>query len=160
MLYLSRYIIEHKQDYYRLLLEVTTKKAWEPWIIYMLQAVRATSLWTTSKIGAIRALLDATAKKMKNDAPKIYTRKLVDVIFVQPYCRISDVTQAGIAQRQSASIYLRTLAEVGLLREIKVGREKLFINPTLLRELNAVATLPSPPKEDGLEDSMQSSLFD
>ena len=57
------------------------------------------------------------------------------MIFVQPYCRIGNLVDAGIAQRQSASIYLKRLCEIGVLEERKVGREKLFINPAFLRLL-------------------------
>ena len=39
----------------------------------------------------------------------VYSRELIDVIFEQPYCRISDLVQKGIAQRQSASRYFKEL---------------------------------------------------
>ena len=138
VLYLSRAIVARKADYYRLLLSVTTEDTWEDWILFMLAAVRETSIWTTAKIRAIRDLLAATAETMRTEAPKIYTRELAELIFLQPYCRISNVVEAGIAQRQSASVYLRTLVDIGLLEEVKAGREKLFINPALLRELKAM----------------------
>ncbi len=104
----------------------------------MLEAVRATSLWTTAKIGAIRQQLDIAAEIMRTKAPRIYSRELVDLIFAQPYCRISDVVAAGLAQRQSASAYLRILVEIGLLSELKTGRDKLFLNPALLAELTGL----------------------
>ena len=135
VLYLSKAIIAAKQDYYRLLLAVTTKQAWEPWILFMLNAVRSTALWTSSRIKAIRVLIDATAARMRQEAPGIYSRELAELVFVQPYCRISNLVDAGIAQRQTASVYLKQLADIGLLKEVKVGREKLFINPTLLKAL-------------------------
>lgn len=136
ILYLSRYIIRNKPDYYRLLLEVTTKGAWAEWILYMLDAVRETSLWTTSRIIAIRGLLDASARTMRDRAPKIYSHELAEIVFLKPYCRIGDLVDAGIAQRQAASTYLKTLTEMGILRELKVGREKLFINTELVRLLS------------------------
>jgi len=136
VLYLSHYIIEHRRDYYRLLLAVTTDGAWEAWILYMLAAVEQTARWTTARIGAIRALLDATAETVRTRAPKIYTRELVELIFVQPYCRISDVVGAGLARRQSASSYLKALVDIGVLKDVRAGREKLFINPGLLRILS------------------------
>lgn len=136
VLYLSHYIIEHRRDYYRLLLAVTTDGAWEAWILYMLAAVEQTARWTTARIGAIRALLDATAETVRTRAPKIYTRELVELIFVQPYCRISDVVGAGFARRQSASSYLKALVDIGVLKDVRAGREKLFINPGLLRILS------------------------
>ena len=137
VLYLSKAIIEAKQDYYRLLLNVSRDSAWEPWILFMLGAVRSTAHWTTSRIKAIRALIDETAERMKRDAPGIYSRELTELIFVQPYCRIANVVDAGIAQRQTASVYLKQLVDIGLLHEVKSGREKLFINPGLLRTLQS-----------------------
>ncbi|MCZ7865705.1 hypothetical protein O9X98_30435 [Agrobacterium salinitolerans] len=58
------------------------------------------------------------------------------MIFVNPYCRIGDLVEAGIAKRQSASTYLKALAEYGLLDEINAGRENLSINPALLALLS------------------------
>ena len=135
VLYLSQYIIQHKPDYYRLLLKVTTDATWEEWILYMLNAVAETAQWTTAKIKAIRQLLDSTAETIRRDAAKIYSRELAEMIFVQPYCRIGNLVDAGIAQRQSASTYLKRLCEIGVLEERKAGREKLFINPAFLRLL-------------------------
>jgi len=135
VLYLSKAIIEAKQEYYRLLLAVSTEQAWEPWILFMLDAVRRTAQWTTSRIKAIQVLIDEMAAHMRQDAPGIYSRELAELIFVQPYCRISNLVDAGIAQRQTASVYLKQLVDIGLLKEVKVGREKLFINPSLLQAL-------------------------
>ena len=135
ILYLSRHIIANKTDYYRLLLDVTRKQAWEPWIIYILKGVEATATWTTAKIAAIRALQAMTVKHVRLAAPKIYSHELVDMIFELPYCRIQNVTARGIAERQAASRYLKRLTEIGVLREIAVGREKLFIHPKLMQLL-------------------------
>jgi Fic family protein len=132
VLYLSQYIIRHKADYYRLLLEVTTKAAWEAWILYVLEAVGTTAVWTTAKIRAIRHLLERVAEKVRGEAPRIYSRELIELIFVQPYCRIGTLVEAGIAQRQSASKYLKQLCAIGVLAEHRAGREKLFVNPALL----------------------------
>ena len=135
VLYLSKAIIEAKQDYYRLLLDVSREGAWEPWLLFMLEAVRSTAHWTTSRIKAIRTLIDDTVHRMRRDAPGIYSRELTELIFVQPYCRIANLVDAGIAQRQTASVYLKQLVDIGLLKEMKAGREKLFINPQLLHTL-------------------------
>ncbi|HKS84211.1 MAG TPA: Fic family protein [Pseudolabrys sp.] len=135
ILYLSGYIIRHKVDYYSLRLKVTTDQAWESWILFMLRAVHETARWTTTKIAAIRDLLDKTAEAIRKRAPKMYSRELTELIFTQPYCRISNIVEAGIAQRQSASVYLKRLVEIGLLEERTIGREKLFINSRFVRLL-------------------------
>jgi Fic family protein len=136
ILYLSRHVIAHKADYYRLLLGVTRDEAWEPWLLFMLQAVADTSRWTTGKIAAIRALAEQTTEHVRTHLPKIYTRELVDVIFEQPYCRIGNLVDKGIAQRQAASRYLHDLADLGVLREMPFGKEKLFIHPKLMQLLS------------------------
>lgn len=139
VLYLSRHILRRKADYYRLLLAVTTESAWEPWLLFMLEGIADTARWTTAKIRAVRRLMENTAEHVKRTAPQIYSRELVDMIFVQPYCRIGNLVEAGIAQRQTASVYLKALAapEVGVLQEYKAGREKLFLHPKLMNLLTA-----------------------
>jgi Fic family protein len=135
ILYLSRYIIKHKKDYYRLLMMVTRESAWEVWILYVLKAVEETSNWTKQKIAAIRQLLTHTTEYVREKQPKIYSRELVDLIFEMPYCRIADVIEAGLARRQAASRHLKALVEIGVLQEIQLGREKIFIHPKLMQLL-------------------------
>ena len=135
ILYLSRYIIARKADYYRLLLAVTSEGAWETWLLYMLRAVEETAAWTTAKIGAVRKLAAETTDYVRAALPKIYSRELVEVIFEQPYCRIANLVEARIAGRQAASRYLKALAAAGVLREQAVGKEKLFVHPKLMKLL-------------------------
>ncbi|EJN29206.1 hypothetical protein PMI35_02713 [Pseudomonas sp. GM78] len=136
ILYLSRYIIAQRADYYRLLLEVTTQQAWEPWLLFMLSAVEETARWTTTKIAAIRGLSEHTTQFVRDQLPQTYSRELVDVIFEQPYCRISNVVDKKVAQRQAASRHLKDLVTIGVLEEIQVGKEKLFIHPKLMQLLS------------------------
>ncbi|HTE15125.1 MAG TPA: Fic family protein, partial [Burkholderiales bacterium] len=148
ILYLSRYIIAQKADYYRLLLGVTREQAWEPWLIYMLRGIEETATWTTAKIAAIRELVAHTTEHTRRSLPKIYSRELVEAIFEQPYCRISNLVDAGLAGRQAASRYLKALVGIGVIREQAVGKEKLFVHPKLLtlltRDENAFASYPLP----------------
>jgi len=136
VLYLSQYIIRNKALYYRHLLAVTTGQDWETWILFILEAVRTTAEWTKEKIRAIRRLLDETASAIRGKLPKIHSRELVELIFVNPYCRVSDVVRAGIGQRQTAAAYLNALAEEAILEKVKAGRENLYINPPLLALLS------------------------
>lgn len=135
ILYLSRYIIQNKLDYYRLLLQVTREQDWEPWLLYVLKGVEETASWTTAKIAAIRALSDQTTEHVRASLPKVYSHELVSLLFELPYCRISNLIEAGIAKRQTASQYLKQLVEIGVLSEANTGREKLFINPRLMQLL-------------------------
>jgi len=132
VLYLSRYVIGHKRDYYALLLGVTRDGAWEDWILFVLRGIEETAAWTNAKIAAVRELAEHTAGYVRAALPKIYSRELVDLLFQQPYCRIANLTEAGLAQRQAASRYLQALVGIGVLREHVSGRDKLFAHPKLI----------------------------
>lgn len=135
ILYLSRYFIENREDYYRLLLEVTSRENWEEWLLYVIRGIEETSVWTRSKIAAVNELLAHTCEFARGHSGKIYSYELVSLIFEQPYCRIQNVIDAKIVARQAASRQLKKFAELGILEEVTSGREKLFVHPKLLRLL-------------------------
>ena len=135
ILYLSRFIIQNKADYYRLLKGVTNEQAWSDWIMFILKGVEDTCNWTTEKIKAIRELMEHTAEYTHTSLPKIYTWELVELLFKQPYCRIQNLVDAGIAKRQTASVYLKQLCDIGILKEVKSGRENIFVHPKYIELL-------------------------
>lgn len=137
ILYLSRFILERRADYYALLRDVTVRQAWEEWVLFMLEGVASTAACTIQKLAQVRALMNSTADYVRKELPKIYSWELIQVLFMQPYCRIENVVGAGLARRQTASVYLKQLVSVGVLDEMVSGREKLYINTRLLNELNA-----------------------
>ncbi|MCF7954246.1 MAG: Fic family protein [Phycisphaerae bacterium] len=129
VLYLSRYFINNKNQYYALLRGVTENENWQGWILYVLDAVAETAQWTTNKIKTAQELLLHTCDYINQKSPKVYSRELVETIFEQPYCRISNIVDKGIAKRQTASTYLKKLVEINVLKEMDAGREKIYINP-------------------------------
>ena len=137
VLYLSRYIIQNKAKYYQLLRAVTTQQEWEPWVLYMLDAVETTATWTTERIIAVHDLFEETCERCRTQLPsKIYSKELIELTFVQPYCKIAFVVEAGIAQRQTAARYLQALEKIGVLSSVKLGREKYYVNPGLIDVLS------------------------
>lgn len=135
VLYLSRFIIRSKPTYYRLLRSVTEAGDWEAWLLYMLEGLEETALWTTNRVRMIRELLDATVERCRTEAPKVYSKELVELVFRLPYCKIAFVVEAGIARRQTASEYLQALVDIGVLVGEKIGREVIYKNPALLEVL-------------------------
>jgi Fic family protein len=134
ILYLSRGIIERKDEYYRLLLDVTRNAAWEAWLIFMLEVIRDTAAATLAKIDAVDAL-QSRARDVARTTSAGADSDLLDVLFEQPYCRISDVVDRCGVTRQTAAKWLGELAERGVVRALKVGRERLFINDEFLQVL-------------------------
>ena len=135
ILYLSRFFINHKNKYYSLLRGVTEKGDWEEWILYVLEAIEETAFCTREKINKTQELLVHTCNFARQSRPKIYSRELIDVIFEQPYCRINNLVQKKIAQRQTASVYLKRLVDIGILIEVPVGKEKLYVHTKFLNLL-------------------------
>ena len=133
ILYLSRYIVQNKSDYYRLLNQVTRDAQWQPWILFMLEGVEQVSRWTCLKIAAVRALMEQTSRYARERLPKIHSHELMQILFEQPYCRISSLVERDIAKRQTASVYLKQLVNIGVLQEESAGKEKLFVHTKLVR---------------------------
>lgn len=131
VLYLSRYIIRTKGEYYRLLQDVRTQGKWEEWILYMLEGVVQTSNETIGLIEEIRTLMQQTKIKIKTEAPRVYSKDLLEILFKHPYTKIEFLTEGLGVSRQTASSYLQELHELGLLEELKLGRQKYFVNEAL-----------------------------
>ena len=138
VLYLSRYILKYRSQYYALLLGISrdgSVEAWQQWLLYMLEAVRETAVWTLEKIKAISRLMQSTHEQIQRDTKLGNQKGLVELIFRLPYCRVADVVKAQIAQRQTAASYLQALASAGLLQIRVNGREKLYLNQRLINLL-------------------------
>ena len=129
VLYLSKSIIENKNDYYCLLRQVTEKGLWEPWILFMLKAIEETAVFTRERTLAIRGLMTETMEKARGRLPaRVYSKELIETIFRQPYTKGQFLVDAGIAQRKTAAEYLKELEKIGVLKAIKIGRETLYLN--------------------------------
>lgn len=132
ILYLSRAIIARKNDSYRLLRAATAEGAWIEWILHMLDVVRESATSTTRKIGSIRTCQDHIAERARAATPGGQDVQFPEVLVEQPYCRIGTVAERCDVSRQTASSWLRALVTAGLLVDVKVGREILFVNHDFL----------------------------
>lgn len=128
VLYLSSYIIKNKADYYRLLQEVRTKNNWEEWILYMLKGVEQTSLDTIKQINRINELFVETQKLVQEKLPRMYSKDLIEVLFINPYCKIDFLVERMNLNRKTASAYLKNLEDFQILRAEEKGKELIYVN--------------------------------
>jgi Fic family protein len=128
IIYLSRYIIDNKTKYYEKIKNVTEKGEWQEWVWFILDAIEQTSKYTLDKINTICKLMEETNEIVKVDAPDIYSKQLIEELFRLPYCKRKFLEKANIAKKQTAGKYLKKLENMKVLRSVKVGREKLYIN--------------------------------
>jgi Fic family protein len=135
VLYLSKYIIEHKDDYYYSLSAVTQQNSWGSWIEYMLEAVLQTSKQTNQKIDDILSQMNATYEFV-NPKLKWYSKELNQALFSQPYIKQKTIGVAtGIKSRTTLSKYVKELIQLGVLSSKDDGKEVFYINNDLLRIL-------------------------
>jgi Fic family protein len=135
VLYLSKYIINHKDDYYHHLSGVTQRQAWKPWLMYMLSAVEGTAQITNQKIDEILAQMESTHKYAQAQL-KWYSLELNQALFSQPYLKqklIGEIT--GARSRTTLTKYMQQLVDLGILSAHEDGREVFYINNDLIRIL-------------------------
>lgn len=134
VLYLSRFLVRNKADYYRRLQNVRTDDRWEDWVAYMLEAVEVTA---TDAIATIRAIQQALheAKHHIRARHKFYSQDLINSLFTHPYSKIKFIEHDLGVSRLTATRYLDALVEDGFLEKRRVGRSNYYINRELYRIL-------------------------
>jgi Fic family protein len=136
VLYLSSYIVKHKTAYYQLLRGVTEKNNWHDWVMYILTALIETTQLTTKKIRSMLLLKDEFEKQMKQTLGSSFNHELFQLMFTLPYLKIELLEKKGIAHRQTASAWLKKLADANILKPQKIGRTTYFVNYRLMELLS------------------------
>lgn len=136
-IYLSEYIIKNKVEYYRCLREVTEKNEWEDYILYMLDMIEETSNKGLKRLNKITTAMEKTATEIKMKLPKVYSKELIEIIFRLPYTKRQHLMDENIGNLKTVGNYLIALEENGYLKSVKVGKEKLYLNPKLLEILES-----------------------
>lgn len=136
ILYLSRYINQHKSTYYTLLQHTRDINEWEEWILFMLEAIEKTSVQTIFIIKGIKSLMQLYKEKIRKELPKIYSQDLINNLFKHPYTKIDFLVEDLRVSRQTASRYLDQLVELELVHLQKMGKENFYINVELYQFLN------------------------
>ena len=137
ILYLSRYIISHKGEYYRQFDEIRKRGNWESFILFMLDAVVETSRMTTRTIGRIDEAISETKHDIRKRF-KFYSRDLVEALYLYPYTRIQHLQKHLGISRPTATAYLNKLADAGILRKISIGHNLYFVNRIFYEILAAI----------------------
>lgn len=132
VLYLSRYVTANKADYYRLLQAVRDDGDWEPWLLYMLDAVGTTSRQTLELIDGMSQLMGGYKQRLRAHPTIKYSQDLLNNLFRHPYTRIEFLQKDLDVTRQTASRRLDQLAEAGFVEKRQAGRNNYYINRPLV----------------------------
>ena len=131
ILYLSRYIIRKKTEYYNLLQEVRTQGKWEEWILFILKGVEETAEQTLAMAKSINAEMEAMAAEIRDKLPKMYTRDFMELLFFEFYTKIAYIEKGLGVARRTAVTYLEALEKEGFLVSEKLGKERIYQNKRL-----------------------------
>jgi Fic family protein len=142
ILYMSRHIIQNKADYYRLLQQVRADGNWEPWILYMLEAIARTAQQTIGLVKGIGALMQQYKQRLRTEQPKLYSQDLLNNMFRHPYTKIDFMMRDMDVTRITATRYLNVLVGMGLLQLVKVGRTNFYLNGKLFELLRTGSIQP------------------
>ena len=136
VLYLSRYIVRRKADYYRELQAVRETGQWESWLLFMLRGVEETAQETLERVEGIRLLMATAKQQLRRELPKIYRQELLNNLFRHPYTKIEFVERDLGVGRLTAAKYLNEIQRIGLVKKMKVGRTNFYLNERLFSLLS------------------------
>src|SRR5690606_29429419 len=121
-IYLSEYIIQHKNDYYLKLRGVTENENWEDYILFMLDMIEKTALKGLEQLNQITNAMEEMTNEIKTKLPKIYSKDLVEILFRLPYTKRQNLMDENIGNAKTVGNYLMALEEKGILESVKVGK--------------------------------------
>jgi Fic family protein len=135
VLYLSKYIIVNKSDYYYHLGAVTQLGSWKRWILFMLDAIENTAALTNNLITEILEQMDSTLDYGKSRI-KWYSREVNEVLFSQPYIKPGIIGRVlGKSSRTTQTKLMAELVGAKILSPKKHGSEVYYLNDDLIRIL-------------------------
>jgi Fic family protein len=131
ILYLSRYIIKNKADYYRLLNDVSFNDGLNNWILFILKGIEEISKETIKTIKNIENLMNETKNIIVEQKPKIYSKDLLEALFYHPYTKGVFIEEQLNISRPTATNYLNELEKLGILSSKKIGKEVFYVHNKL-----------------------------
>ena len=133
LLYLSAFFERHRDDYYRLLLQVSQKGAWRAWILFFLRAVAVQSRDAVRRSDQLLALWQSYRNQLQEARASALLLQLVDDLFAYPA-----TTNRGASQRlkitpRSTQLNIEKLVSAGILKEAtRRKRNRVYIAPGII----------------------------
>ena len=131
ILYLSRYIIKNKADYYKLLNDVSFNDGLNNWILFILKGIEEISKETIKTIKNIENLMNETKNIIIEQKTKIYSKDLLEALFYHPYTKRAFIEEQLNVSRPTATNYLNELEKLGILSSKKIGKEVFYVHNKL-----------------------------
>jgi Fic family protein len=136
ILFLSRYILDNKDDYYAGLQGVSQRGSWKNWILFMLRAIEYTSNITYTKINEIVSAKESITEHVKTEGKFLRPDDLIEFIFTQPFTKVNHLVEEDIYAEKTARKYLNDLCEMQVLEKKTIEGKHYYLNLELHRILS------------------------
>lgn len=137
ILFLSRYILDHKDDYYSGLNGVSQRGNWNNWLLFMLKAIENTSNVTFWKINEIMSAKDSITEFIKKDKRKFKNpENIINALFIQPFTKVKHLVDSGFYSENTARDYLNRLCDLQVLEKKEIEGHHYYLNLELYRILS------------------------
>jgi len=136
ILFMSRFILDNKSDYYNSLQGVSQRGNWKDWILFMLRAVEQTSNLTFEKINEIISSKDAILNYVKSEKKFQNPTDLIDCIFTQPFTKVNHLVETNLYAEKTARKYLNDLSDMQILEKRTIDGKHYYLNIELYRILS------------------------
>jgi Fic family protein len=135
ILFLSKYILENRDEYYKKLRGVTEEGRWMEWVCYILQGVDLQAQETTKNIFQIKSLIENYKKIAYRDGTKI-TSQMLDYLFSNPFYSQKNMADSLKVHRNTAAKYFQELEEAGIVKKFKHKQGYVYYNQKFLKILS------------------------
>jgi Fic family protein len=127
LLFVSKFILENRDDYYRLLRGVTFKGEWKPWIIYMLRAFEEQAEYTMQVLKKISVFKQRLEQKLEKLMGHSYARETAHFLYEHPFFTQAEFETGLKVSYVTSRKYLMLLEEAGVVVRKKQSNRNRFI---------------------------------
>lgn len=133
LLDLSAWIEPRRDDYYEVLLRVSSEGDWQSWLMFFLAMVVEQASDAAQRAHRLNALRDEMRAQVVWARASALLPALVDELFRVPAITIGRARQLLDVSHRAALLNLEKLTDVGILVEVpRAGRQRLFVAARIL----------------------------
>lgn len=133
LLYTSGYLLRNREEYYELLLRITTEEDWESWLFFFLTGIKEQAEKSRKLLEKIYSLFREFQDKAAKEIKSPYIRKLVELTFTHPGITANKAKRRLGCTHHTAISLLRELTDLDLIVEDKSKKRGIpFYNAPLI----------------------------
>jgi len=136
ILYLSAFINRNRGRYYESLSGVTERGAWLEWIVFLLQGIIEQARSTTSTLQKVLALYQKQRERIRTLPGRIASLEVAEQLFLSPIVSPVNLGRSLGVHYTTASRYLKSLEEAGILEHVEYGKYQLYVHRELIEVIN------------------------